>query len=583
MKYLSLGLAICCIWGCTKRQTDDNKILYLHSREAIRSLDPVLAQDVYSQRLVLQVYEGLLHFHYLKRPLQLEPQLAASMPVVSEDGKVITFKIKKGVYFQDDVAFPGGKGREVTAEDFIYSWKRIADPGNKSESYWIFRDKVVGYDEWREKMAQGQADYSTPIAGLQAVDAHTLKITLKAPNYQILFQFASAAAVVVAREVIHHYGSEFSSHPIGTGAYRLKEWTRNSKLILERNPTYRHVEYPDEGELSDASEGLLKSAGLRLPLAAMVVVYEISEEQPQWLLFQKRQLDLWQVTKDYVPQFVDKGQLTAYYKAKNIQLSLPVSEDVTYVGMNNENPFLKDKRVRQAIAYAYNQNLVLQKFFNSLVTPAHGPIPPQLDGYRADLKNPYQSTNLNKAKELLVAAGYPNGEGLPIFKFEMAATHTTARQMAEYFKEQAAQIGVRVQLQPNTWPQFNEKIKNKKADIFEMAWNGDYPDAENFLQLFYSKNASPGPNSANYSNPEFDQMFEQSLKLPPGKERTALYQKMEELVINDVPWIFNFHRRFVYVRQPWMRNHKHSQMVMDTYKYFDVDKESQKKFAQDTL
>lgn len=574
---------MCVFWGCTKKQTDNDKILFLHSREAIRSLDPVLAQDVYSQRAVLQIYENLLHFHYLKRPLELEPQLAEAMPTISSDGKVITFKIKKGVRFQDDIAFPGGKGREITAEDFIYSWKRLADPANKSESYWIFRDKIEGYDEWREKIAQGQANYSTPISGLQAVDAHTLKITLKAPNYQILFQFASAAAVVVAREVVQHYGAEFSSHPVGTGAYILKEWTRNSKLTLARNPTYRKVAYPSEGEPVDNGTGLLASAGQRLPLVSNIVIYEISEEQPQWLLFQKRELDLWQVTKDYVPQFLENGELKAHYKAKNVELSLPVSEDVTYVGMNMENPFLKEKKVRQAIAYAYDQELVLKKFFNSLVTSAHGPIPPLLDGYRKDLKNPYKKTDIEKAKALLAEAGYPEGKGLPVFKFEMAATHTTARQMAEYFKEQVAQIGIRVQLQPNTWPQFNEKIKNKKADVFEMAWNGDYPDAENFLQLFYSKNVSPGPNSANYSNPEFDALFEKALKLSPGAERTALYQKMEEMIVDDVPWIFNFHRRFVYVRQPWLKNHKHNQMVIDTYKYFDVDQDLKKKFAQDSL
>ncbi len=583
MKYVSLGLAICLLWGCTKKQNNDDKILFLHSREAIRSLDPVLAQDVYSQRAVLQIYEGLLHFHYLKRPLQLEPQLAESMPSISADGTVITFKIKKGIRFQDDVAFPGGKGREVVAEDFIYSWKRLADPANKSESYWIFRDKVLGYDEWRQQLILGQANYSTPIAGVQATDAHTLKITLKSRNYQMLYQFASAAAVVVAREVVQHYGSEFSSHPVGTGAYGLKEWSRNSKLTLTANKNYRDVEYPESGEVRDGKAGLLASAGQRLPLVPTVVIYEISEEQPQWLLFQKRELDLWQVTKDYVQQFLDNGDLNAHYKSKKVGLSLPVSDDVTYVGMNNENDFLKNKKVRQAISYVYDQKLVLRKFFNSLVTPAHGPIPPLLEGYRSALKNPYQAYDLEKAKALLGEAGFPDGHGLPEFKFEMAATHTTARQMAEYFKEQVALIGIRVRLQPNTWPQFNEKVKNKKADFFEMAWNGDYPDSENFLQLFYSKNVSPGPNSANYSNPEFDRLFEQALRLQASPERTALYEKMEDIVIEDAPWIFNFHRRFVYVRQPWLKNHKHSQMVMDTYKYLDVDREAKKKYAQDRL
>lgn len=583
VKYLRWLLLFVLACSCTKKQNSGDKILYVQSRELVRSLDPVLANDIYSQRMVLQIYEGLLHFHYLKRPLTLEPLLAEAMPTISSDGKVIVFKIKKGVRFQDDAAFPHGKGREITAEDFIYSWKRLADPANKSENYWVFRDKIVGYDEWRESIAQGKADYSTPIEGLQALDPHTLKITLKAPNYQILYQFATAAAVVVPKEIVTAYGPEFFSHAVGTGPYHVKEWIRGSKIIFEKNRSYRVEKYPDEGEATDEANGLLESSGENLPLVDRVVVYEIVEEQPQWLLFQKRELDLWHVTKDYVGQIVANGKLLPHLESKKIQLSLPVSPDITYVGFNTENPFLKNKKLRQAMAIAYNQDTVLKKFYFSMVVRAHGPIPPGFDGYRAGLKNPYQTHSLQKAKDLIREAGYPDGKGLPVFRFEMPSTNTTARMMAEFFKEQMLLIGVNIQIQPNTWPQFNEKVKGKKADIFEMAWNADYPDAENFLQLFYSKNVSPGPNSSNYSSPEFDALFDKALKLPPGSERTALYEKMEERLIEDMPWIYNFHRTFVWVKQPWLRNHKHDQMVMDIYKYLDVDLESKKRYSKDTL
>lgn len=580
---LFLLLVASVLWACTKKQNTEAKTLFLQSREPVRSLDPVLAHDIYSQKLVLQVYEGLLHFHYLKRPLELEPQLAETLPQVSADGKEILFKIKKGIFFQDDPSFPGGKGREVVASDFIYSWKRLADPQNKSENYWIFRDKILGYDEWRENVALGKADYSTPIEGLQAVDSHTLKIVLKNPNYQIIYHFANAATVAVAREVVDHYGAEFFSHAVGTGPYMVKEWLRNSKITLEKNQTYRDVEYPDEGESDDKMNGLLAASGRSLPLVEKVVIHEISEEQPQWLLFQKRELDLWQVTKDYQPQILENGELTAHYKKKLVALELAINPDITYVGFNTENVFLKNKKVRQAIALAYNQQTVRKKFYNSLVVPAHGPLPPTFAGYRKDLKNPYQTHDLEKAKEFLKEAGYPGGVGLPIFKFEMPSTHTTSRQMAEFFKAQAALIGVRVTLQPNTWPQFSEKIKSKKADIFEMAWNGDYPDAENFLQLFYSKNVSPGPNSANYVNPAFDSLYEQALKLPQGRERTALYHKMEDLLIEDMPWIFNFHRTLVFARQPWLKNVKSDQMVLDVFKYYDIDTDIKKRLEKDKL
>lgn len=583
VKYLIVIFMLVGLCACTKKQAHGTKKIHLHSRQPVRSLDPVLAHDTFTQRMVLQIYEGLLHFHYLKRPLQLEPLLAESMPTISQDGKVLTFKIKKGIYFQDDPAFKNGEGREIEAKDFIYSWKRLADPENKSENYWVFRDKILGLDEWREAKGQKIADYATPIAGLQAVGKYTLRIELKKTNYQILYLLATAATVVVAQEVVEHYGSEFFTRAVGTGAYALKEWVRNSKIVLEKNKKYRNVEYPSEGETEDKAQKLLESAGQELPFIDTIVVYEVAEEQPPWLLFQKRELDIWQVPKDYQQQVMVNGQLAERFLKKQITITKIINPDTTYVGFNTENIFLKNKKIRQAMAMAYNQDMVLKKFFNVFAVPAHGPITPKFDGYRQDLKNPYLIYNLEKAQQLLSEAGFPKGKGLPSFKFEISSTSTTARQMAEFFKEQMSQIGIHIQLQPNTWPQFSEKLKNKKADLFEMAWNADYPDAENFLQLFYGKNVSPGSNSANYNNPEFDILFEKALSLPPSLERTRLYEKMEEIVIEDMPWIFNFHRTLIFVKQPWVKNHKHDQMVMDVFKYYDIDTELQSKLSKDTL
>lgn len=583
VKYLIVILMLMGLCACTKKQSPYAKNLNLQSRQPVRSLDPVLAHDVFTQRMVLQVYEGLLHFHYLKRPLELEPLLAESMPMISADGKVLTFKIKKGIYFQDDPAFKDGRGRELEAKDFIYSWKRLADPENKSENYWVFRDKIVGYDEWREAKAQKLADYSTPIAGLQALDKYTLRIELKRVNYQILYLLTTAATVVVAQEVVDRYGPEFFTHAVGTGAYELKEWIRNSKIVFQKNKKYHDIKYPSVGEAEDKSLKLLESAGESLPFIDTVTVHEIAEEQPPWLLFQKRELDIWQVPKDYQQQVLAGTELAERFAKKQIRLTKTINPDTTYVGFNTENSFLKNKKIRQAMSMAYNQDMVIKKFYNIMAVQAHGPITPKLDGYRKDLKNPYQLYNLEKAKELLKEAGFPDGKGLPSFKFEMSSTNTTARQMAEFFKEQMAQIGIHIQLQPNTWPQFSEKLKNKKADIFEMAWNADYPDAENFLQLFYSKNISPGSNSANYANPDFDALFEKSLSLPPCPERTRLYEKMEEIVIEDMPWIFNFHRTLIFVNQPWVKNYKHDQMIMDVFKYYDVDSEMKAKMSKDSL
>lgn len=563
--------------ACTPKNQDKEQTLFLHLREQLRSFDPVLAKDIYSQRMVLQIYEGLLHFNYLKRPVELEPLLADGMPQMSADGKTITIKIKHSIFFADDPCFSNGKGRELTAADFVYSWKRLADSKNKSESYWIFRDKIVGYDEWRKHLSEGKATYDTPIAGIRAPDKYTLVVELKERQYELLYLFTHAATTVVPHEAVEHYGEEFSEHPVGTGAFRLASWDKNSKITLVKNENYHDDFYPKEGAAGDASLGLLKNAGEKLPFAHKVVVHEISEEQPQWLLFNRGDLDLWQATKDYQPQILDGDHLAKSFAVRGIKMSLPVSTDVTYIGFNTENKFLKNKKIRQAMAMAYDQALLAKRFYNALVISAHGPIPPNVEGYRKNIKNKYQQYNLAEAKKYLSEAGYPGGKGLPPFVFEMASMHTTARQMAEFFKQQMAQLGIQVKLQTNTWPQFNEKLKTKKADIFDMAWNGDYPDAENFLQLFYSKNISPGPNSTNFSSPEFDKLFEEMKHTLSGAKRKDLIYKMEDLVMEEVPWIFNFHRVFVFVEQPWFYNFKYDTMIMDTFKYYRVDDKQRQK------
>jgi oligopeptide transport system substrate-binding protein len=556
---------------CTRKREDVEGTVYLHARASIRSLDPAHASDIYSQRTVLQIYEGLLHFHYLKRPLELEPLLAEALPTVSADRKTITFKIKKGIFFQDDPAFPGGKGRELVANDFIYSWKRLADVNNKGENYWIFRDKVVGYEEWRTKQVEQKTDYTLPVEGLMSPDPYTLVIQLKEPQAELLYLLATAATAVVAQEVVEHYGEEFPSHPVGTGAFSLESWSKNSKITLVKSKNYRKSWYPEDGTPEDKKAGLLEDAGQLLPRAQKIVVQEISEEQPQWLLFEKGDLDVWQTTKDYQSQFLINGKLSPEHQKRGIQLQLPVSADITYVGFNTENTFLRNKKVRQAMALAYDQSLLLKQFYNQLVVRAHGPIPPNVEGYREKIKNSYLSVDLERAKKLLDEAGFPEGKGLPEFVFEMPSTNTTSRQMGEFFKQRMLLIGIRIKLQPNTWSQFNEKIKNKQADIFEMAWNGDYPDAENFLQLFYSKKISPGPNSSNFNNSEFDALYEKAKKTLDDKEKIRLYQKMEDLLMEEMPWIFNFHRVLVIVTQPWMRNYKHEAMITDAFKYYSVD------------
>jgi ABC-type transport system substrate-binding protein len=230
----------------------------------------------------------------------------------------------------------------------------------------------------------------------------------------------------------------------------------------------------------------------------------------------------------------------------------------------------KNKYLRQALSLAYDAKGFIELFYNGRAVPAQGPIPPGISGYDPDLKNPYSQFNLAKAKEYLAKAGYPGGKGLPPLEYATTAT-TLGRQGAEYFQKMMSALGVQLNVNNYSWPQFQEAIKNRKAQLWEMAWVADYPDAENFLQLFYSKNSSPGPNDSNYSNPEFDRLYEKLITLPNGSKKTAIIKKMVALVVEDAPWIFHAHRIGYALLQPWFKNYKPNEFDHTRLKYYRVE------------
>ena len=204
--------------SCTKKVDQNVKVLNLVVSAEIKGLDPIFADDAYSSGEVARIYEGLLEYHFLKRPYTLIPNLAESLPEVSKDGSTYTFKIKKGVFFHDDACFPGGKGRELNAQDFVYSLKRLADPKLQSTGWWLLQDKIVGLDEWRNKYSgKPTVDYSEVVEGVKALDQNTLQFKLKKSFPQFLYALAMPFTFVVAEEAVNKYGKEFINHPVGTG------------------------------------------------------------------------------------------------------------------------------------------------------------------------------------------------------------------------------------------------------------------------------------------------------------------------------------------------------------------------------
>lgn len=563
--------------GCTKKVDDTDTTLNAVLLQNVKGLDPARANDLYSATVIAQLYEGLLQYHYLKRPYSLEPALAESLPKVSDNGLTHTFKLKNGIRFHDNPAFPDGKGREVTAEDFIYSFKRLADPRTASEGFWIFDGKIKGLNEWANAVKAEKADYSTPIEGLQAPDKHTLVIKLTQPYYQLYYVLAMPFSSVVPREAVEKYGAEFINNPVGTGPFMLEkasDWVRNSKITLKKNQNFRNETYPSEGAPGDSEAGLLADAGKPLPLAEKLVFTELPESQPRWQNLMKGNFEFAEIPNDNFESAVQKDNKKAIatdLAKKGMRLDITPRPDVTYVGINMNDPILgKNKDLRHAMSLANDNETLIENFYNGRAIPAQGPIPPGLDSYDENYKNPYVQRDLEKAKAALKKAGYPEGKGLPELTYETMAD-AKARQQAEFFANNMAAIGIKVRINPNTWPQFQEKIKNGQAQLFGIAWGADYPDAQNFFQLFYSKNRSPGPNDTSFTNAAFDKIYEKSLTLPPGKERDALYKQMRDIVVEETPWLLSAHRLGYHVVHGWLHNFKWSDIQLDSYKYLRVD------------
>ncbi len=567
--------------GCAKKEDPNLKVLNLVVSSKVKGMDPIYASDKYSNNEIARVYEGLLEYHYLKRPYTLVPNLAASMPTVSDDGLTYTFKIKQGVLFHDDPCFPAGKGRELVADDFVYSIKRLADPKLQSLGWWLIDGKIAGLNQWREKNAKrDKVDYDEEIEGIKALDKYTLQFKLAKPFPQFLYALAMPFTFVVAKEAVEKYGKEFLNHPVGTGPFILPEFKQSNKIVYVRNPKFRKKLYPSEASEEFVKAGYLEDAGKPLPLVDKIVVNIMIESQPRWLNFLKGKLDYIGIPKDNFDSAIVPGKgLSDKLAEKGIGLMVSPSLDVTYIAFNFDHKIFQDRRVRQAISLAFDTYESNKLFYNGRALPAESIIPPGIAGYIKDYKNPYKGPNIEKAKKLLAAAGYPDGKGFPEIVYDTTAS-TVARQQGEFFVKRMALIGIKARIQQNTWPEMNKRINNRQAMMWGIAWSADYPDAENFLQLLYGPNKVPGSNKANYQNPEFDRLFEKAAKMQDSPERTALYEKLNRMVAEDTPWIFGVHRQSYVLRHAWLKNYLISDFDSGQAQYLNIDLKKKKEILE---
>ena len=590
-----LALAGGCGRGQLEGEGAPGEMVYFGETSKIRGFDPVKAGDVSSALAASKVFEGLLQYSYLDRPYRVEPLLAESLPKVSLDGLTYTFKIRKGIYFQDDPCFKetGGKGRELVAEDFIYSMKRISDMKNGSSGYWAFNDRIAGLDAWRESTGgEAPSDYSKEIEGLRALDRHTLRIKLTRPYPQLLWILTMHYSFAVPREAVEYYGKEFVNHPVGTGPYILKSYRQNYRYEFVKNPKWAETgrtgpepgrgvdRYPDHAAPGTDPQ-LLADAGKPVPFVDRIIQYVIEDSTTEWLMFLTGQLESSGVSRDNWEAVITQDKMLAGELAKRgIRLLSSPTLDLFYIGFNMDDPVVgRNKKLRQAMTCAFNTDEYI-KFYNNRIIRPNGPIPSGVSGY-SDKPSPFPF-DIERAKKLLAEAGYPDGKDpktdrrLQLTLELGSAENPEFRQAAELFANFMEKIGVVIKLSYNNWPTFLEKMERRQAQLFSLGWVADYPDAENFLQLFYTQNSSPGPNHSNYSNPEFDKLYEKIREMQDTPERTALYRQMSDIVVEDCPWILTMNPLAYGLQHQWLGNYVYHDFPYGMIKYYKIDTAARK-------
>ena len=563
--------------GCGKAETsfhDDVPTLRM-TTDRIRGFDPAQAGDQASILAVGKVYEGLLQYAYWDRPYRVEPLLAASMPEVSQDGLLWRISLRKGIYFADDPCFAqtGGKGRELTAQDVVYSIQRIADVKIGSGGYWVFRDKILGLDEFREaSRSDAPTDYDRAIEGLKAVSTHEVEIRLKTPYPQMPWVLAMPYAFVVPREAVEWYGTEFVNHPVGTGPYRLAESRQNHRYEFLENP-----KWAETGRVELMSTDAPSSdAGQKLPLTKRIVNSVVGDPSTAWLMFLSGQLDRVDVSRDQWDSIITpEKELRPELVERGIGLSKSPQLYISYTAFNMDDPVVgTNKKLRQALTCAFD-SIQWKEFQNGRMMIPNGPVPPGVAGHSE--KEPPYPFDLERAKRLLAEAGYPEGKDpatgrrLHLTLELGAADNPETRQAAELMASFMDRIGVVLEPSYNNWPALLKKIERREAQLFSLTWLGDYPDAQNFLQLFASENASPGPNRSNYHSEEFDRLYREMIARPNSPEREALCQAATAVVMEDCPWILTAYPMAFSVQQARLHNYQRHDFSCGTEKYLRVE------------
>lgn len=506
---ISLGLI-----GCASKNDNKDKMVFRYNESSgITTLDPAFASGQAVIWPCNLLYNGLVD---LNDSLQIVPAIAHSWEI-SNDGKTYTFHLRNDVYFHNTDYYQFSGHRKVVANDFVYSLSRILDPKVASPGAWIFQHVAHNSD--------GKPCFI-------ALNDSTFQIQLTQYYPPFLGILAMKYCSVVPKEVVEHFGPEFRRYPVGTGPFQFQLWEEGVKLVLRKNSSYFEKD----------------QNGTPLPYIDGVAISFIVDKQSVFMEFVKGSLDFMSgIEACYKDALLTKdGTLRPQYSDKIKMLTSPYL-NTEYIGFllkdNGDNNPLLIKEVRQAMNYGFDRQKMMHYLRNNIgYAGTSGFVPMGLPSFNADRVKGYDY-NPDKALELLAQAGYPNGKGLPPIPISVSASYLD---LCQYIQHELGKIGIPITIDVQQAAQQREMMRSYRLPAFRGSWICDYPDAENYLALFYSKNLQPnGSNYTHYVNPKYDALFEQSQTIIDETQRNDCYTRLDSMLMEDAPVMLLYYDKAV--------------------------------------
>ncbi|NKE67114.1 bicyclomycin resistance protein [Ramlibacter sp. RBP-2] len=591
----ALATSLCLAWGAIApalAQTaapPPEKVLRYAFPVAETGFDPPQLSDLYSRIITANIFDALYGYDYLSRPARIKPNLAQGMPAVSADFRTYTVTLRRGIHFADDPAF-GGRKREVTAQDVVYTYKRIFDPKTKSPSLsGLQEEKILGMDDLRRKaQANGSFDYDTEIEGLRALDRYTVQFRLEQPRPRFIHTLSDPGILgIMAREVVEKYGDQIMEHPVGTGAFMLAEWQRSSRITLVRNPNYREEFYDEQPDPKDPESVAIaaRMKGKRLPLLDKVVVSIIDEPQPRWLSFLNGEHDLMErLPQNFATHAIPNNKLAPNLARRGIQMERVPLSDITMFFFRMDHPLVggytpEKVALRRAINLAYNSEEEVRLPRRGQAIVAQGFVMPNTGSFDPQFRSEMGTHDRARAVALLDMFGYvdrdgdgwrdqPDGQPL-VLEYETLGT-ADYRELDEVLKKNLDAVGIRIVFRIGKWPEQLKAARAGKLMMWGVGLSASSPDSGPVLERGYSKAWGQG-NLARFSNKQFDELYQKQSQMPDGPERDKVIQDAVRILVAYMPYKVRTHRIGTDLMQPWLVGYKRHPNAREFWRYVDVD------------